>query len=211
MEGDFEDRRSHPHRSPARAVPRTSKTAPLPPLPPDVRRPSSPLAHSGPSTHITLHDALFYTFQLIALIIALVFGAWAIKSYNAALAANDLASASNQLSTASYNASNNANAEAGKQALVANQLSLVSLCLTGNVSAAPYPWDCASGYSRRANWSPPVEPVLGCPSLQRHLTSSAADSSRLFRLDTSTLPITWHGLQYGAINNHHNRHHFRRH
>lgn len=44
----------------------------------------------------TLQDATTFIFQLVALIVALVFGAWAIKSYNAAMEANDLSSRSYQ-------------------------------------------------------------------------------------------------------------------
>ena len=77
-------------------------------------------AHNAPTLSIQDFAAIFL--QALALIIALVFGAWAIKSYNAAEAANNLSSASLSASDDSANMANSL-------ALVANQLALLTLCL----------------------------------------------------------------------------------
>jgi len=44
----------------------------------------------------TLQDATIFIFQLVALTVALVFAAWVIKSYDAALRANNLSNQSDQ-------------------------------------------------------------------------------------------------------------------
>lgn len=56
----------------------------------------------------TLRDTVAFVFQLIALIIGLIFGAWAIKSYDAALTANE-------------------------QALIQNKMALLGICYGGDV------------------------------------------------------------------------------
>ena len=51
---------------------------------------------------VTAQDVIAYIFQLVALAIALIFGAWAIKSYDAAEAANNLSFIQNQLALLAY-------------------------------------------------------------------------------------------------------------
>ena len=89
--------------------------------------------------------------QLLAFIAAVIFGAWAIKSYNAAVLANKLSEQSYRMSEQSYNAAVQANTlsysaynatlqsnalseMSGSQSFLANKLLLLSICLQAPVS-----------------------------------------------------------------------------
>ncbi|MCJ1280699.1 hypothetical protein MMC26_000016 [Xylographa opegraphella] len=68
-----------------------------------------------------LKEVVTFVFQLVAVIAALVFGAWAIKSYDIQLTANDLASQSLQSSATG-------NQDANQLAILSGQLSLLAYC-----------------------------------------------------------------------------------
>jgi len=98
----------------------------------------------------TLQDVAGFVFQLVALVVALVFGAWAIKSYDAALQGNDLAQQSYQAALKGNEMADSSQRAADQQAslqsqkvalqnqviLAQGQLAMLQYCHAG-VSAAP--------------------------------------------------------------------------
>ena len=82
-----------------------------------------------------LKDVATFIFQIVAVIAALVFGAWAIKSYNVQLTANDLANQSlqysatgNQYAIQALQDSESSNQNASQLAVLSGQLSLLAYC-----------------------------------------------------------------------------------
>ncbi|MCJ1390907.1 hypothetical protein MMC18_003768 [Xylographa bjoerkii] len=82
-----------------------------------------------------LKDVATFIFQIVAVIAALVFGAWAIKSYDVQLTANDLANqslqysaASNQYAVQALQGTNSSNQNANQLAILSGQLSLLAYC-----------------------------------------------------------------------------------
>ncbi|MCJ1435589.1 hypothetical protein MMC27_004963 [Xylographa pallens] len=82
-----------------------------------------------------LKDVVTFMFQFVAVIAALVFGAWAIKSYDVQLTANDLASqslqyaaTSNQYAVQAQQDTDSSNENANQLALLSAQLSLLTYC-----------------------------------------------------------------------------------
>ncbi|MCJ1402523.1 hypothetical protein MMC11_005743 [Xylographa trunciseda] len=92
---------------------------------PATAGPSNPkpgnAAAREPSLWTVMKDVATFIFQMVAVIAALVFGVWAIKSYDAQLIANDVASQSLQYSTTS-------NQDANQLAILSGQLSLLAYC-----------------------------------------------------------------------------------
>jgi hypothetical protein len=110
-----------------------SSTCKSPMSPPPLSTPVARKARktSGQKTKppvFNLSEAANFSLQTITLIAALAFGAWAIKSYNATLAGNNLA---NQAYLATL-AGNNITSQAFNAALQANDLSQQSLEMTNN-------------------------------------------------------------------------------
>ncbi|KAL9104153.1 MAG: hypothetical protein Q9187_008933, partial [Circinaria calcarea] len=94
---------------------------------------------AGKVLGLTPHTIATSVYHLLALIIGLIFGAWAIKSYNATLIANDL---QRQSLVAANNASQAANALANQsiqialasneQALLSSQIAFLQICYAGS-------------------------------------------------------------------------------
>ena len=75
-------------------------------------------------------------FQLLVLAVSVIFGAWAIKSYNAALDANRLGEQANSMSSQAQTYNQMVNQANDQQVLMTNQLALLQLCygiLAGSV------------------------------------------------------------------------------
>lgn len=85
---------------------------------------SSPVILSPPSC--TLQDRLIeYTFQIIGIAAAIIFGVWSIKSYSTSITANSLSSQSVDLATQA----NNIAQTSIQQTIYQNQLALLSFCV----------------------------------------------------------------------------------
>ena len=112
----------------------------------------TPPTASPPSVGVYANKALGLTplaiatgvYQLLALIIGLIFGAWAIKSYNATLVANDLqheslivANNASQAANDLASQSNQIALAANEQALLSNQIAFLQICYGSNVGLPP--------------------------------------------------------------------------
>jgi len=69
-----------------------------------------------------------FIFQLVALIVALVFGAWAIKSYDATLRANDLQASSNAAADQQASAQLQVASTQHEMAVASGQLAMAEYC-----------------------------------------------------------------------------------
>ena len=97
----------------------------------------------------TVNELTNVLLQVLATIIASVFGAWAIKSYKSANLANEL-------SESALSQSLSANEAALQQTVFANQLAIFAVCQADSVHSAYYTFPSKSGLtilSNRHSWT----------------------------------------------------------
>lgn len=87
-----------------------------------------------------LHAVATFVFQLVALIVALVFGAWAIKSYDATLQANDLQISSNSVADQQASVQHQIAVASGRLAMADYCQRYVCVLLRSGVSMAEPTW-----------------------------------------------------------------------
>lgn len=80
------------------------------------------------AAQISFKQLVQLIFQLLVLAVSVIFGAWAIKSYNAALDANRIGELANSMSSEAQTYNQMINQANDHQTLMANQLALLQLC-----------------------------------------------------------------------------------
>jgi hypothetical protein len=86
-----------------------------------IRRPN-PIIDEKKSQYFTVKDILSGGVQIISLFTAIIFGVWAIRSYDAAIKANSIAKGALDQGIVAL-----------KQGVVSNQLALIAICTTSEV------------------------------------------------------------------------------
>ena len=111
-----------------------------------------------------LKEVVTSIFQVVAVIAALVFGAWAIKSYDVQVTANDLATqslrysaTSNQYAVQALQDTDASNQNANQLALLSGQLSLLAYCEAYGVSASTRNLQMGAD-GQRLRTLPPIKP-----------------------------------------------------
>ncbi|MCJ1293091.1 hypothetical protein MMC34_004644 [Xylographa carneopallida] len=159
-----------------------------------------------------LREVVTFTCQFVAVIAACVFGAWAIKSYDVQLRANDLASQSlqysvtgNQYVMQALQTADASNRNSNQLAMLSGQLSLLAYCQAyGNstnnqpicdaIAAALPPTNLASALSIPLPSPKPTLPSSGIPlataTASGPIISNALTTSSSSSISSTAAPFT---------------------